>query len=452
MEKKHSFHFIGMGGVGMSALAEIMLARGYRVSGSDMESNPLLVRLGELGAEVFIGHHATHLGDADRVVCSSAIGTENPELEAARSRGLTIIPRGQMLARLMDSYKGITVAGTHGKTTTTAMIAGVMLRARLDPTLAIGARIESLGGNARCGKGEWFVAESDESDRSFLALSPFCAVVTNIDRDHMEEYGTLADLQNAFLEHMNSVSEPGFIVACGDDPNLEPLLKKLHRPVITYGLSEGVDLCARKLDLDWLRSSYDCYHSNRFLGRITLNVSGLYNVLNSLAAAAVGLRVAQARFDVVRDALRDFRGPDRRLQEKGERDGVWVIDDYGHHPAEVRSTLRACRLSGRRTVVVFQPHRYTRTQYLMKELSECFEDADILFLMDIYPAGEDAIAGINSEQLAGRIGKHRGVRYVPDRRELLRALRKETATGDLVLTLGAGDVWKIGEEFLEHEQ
>jgi len=293
------------------------------------------------------------------------------------------------------------------------------------------------------------VAEADESDRSFLRLSPVCSVVTNIGLDHMDEYRDLEDLQEAFLEHLNQTALEGLVVACGEDVNLAPVLKKLHRRVVTYGLEPETGMCAQRLELGWLKSSYDCYEQGNCLGRIELHVPGRHNVLNSLAAVAVGRQLIEAPFEVIQRSLAAFRGVERRLQWKGEKHSVWVIDDYGHHPAEIRATLGACKMSGRRTVVVFQPHRYTRTQHLMEEMSQCFVDADVLYLMDIYPAGEDPIPGVTSEQLAQGISRHRQVKYLPDTQELLAVLRRETKAGDLLLTLGAGNVWKIGEAYLE---
>jgi UDP-N-acetylmuramate--alanine ligase len=351
----------------------------------------------------------------------------------------------------MDLQKGISVAGTHGKTTTTAMIGLCLLEAGVDPTVVVGARFEAMKSNARLGKGEWFVAEADESDRSFLQLSPFCAVVTNIDLDHMDEYRDLADLQGAFVEHLNRTRTEGLVVACRDDAGVTAILKKLHLRVVTYGLESGADICARRVELEWRQSSYDCYEGDSYLGRIQLGVPGQHNVLNSLAAVAVARQLIQAPFETIQSSLAAFQGVERRFQWKGKKESVWVVDDYGHHPAEIRATLKACKVGGRRIVVVFQPHRYTRTQYVMKELSQCFTDADVLYLMDIYPAGEVPITGVTSEYLAGEIGRHQPVRYLSGKEELLADLKEETRAGDLLITLGAGDIWKIGEAFLEEK-
>ncbi|MEE8160887.1 MAG: UDP-N-acetylmuramate--L-alanine ligase, partial [Acidobacteriota bacterium] len=397
---------------------------------------------------MFIGHEASHLGPAQAVVFSRAVSGDNPELEAARSGGLPLIHRGRMLAMLMDFRKGISICGTHGKTTTTALISLLLRDAGLDPTVVIGARLQTMGSNARLGQGEWMVAEADESDRSFLELSPDWVVITNIDLDHMDEYRDLDDLGQAFLQHMNSVPAQGQVIACADDPRLSALLKKVHRPVITYGLNPGADFRAQKADLSWVKSSFDCWERDQLLGRIELPLPGRHNLLNSLAAVAVG-QTLKVSFSVIQQSLAAFQGAERRLQWKGEKEGVWVIDDYGHHPAEVRATLEACGQAGRRLVVVFQPHRYSRTQHLMGEWGSCFAEADQLYLMDIYPAGEPPIPGVTSEALARRISRHREVTYLGSRRELLESLREKTQPGDLLLTLGAGNVWEIGEAFLE---
>ena len=441
-------HFVGIGGVGMSGIAQILLQSGCDVSGSDLNESPLIEHLRSLGARIFIGHEASHLGQAQAVVFSSAVAGENPELEDARSGGLPLIHRGQMLAMLMEFRKGISICGTHGKTTTTALVSQLLGDAGLDPTVVVGARLQTLGSNARLGQGEWMVAEADESDRSFLELSPDWVVITNIDLDHMDEYRDMDDLGQAFLQHMNSVPAQGQVIACGDDPGLSALLKKVHRPVITYGLNPGTDFRAQEAELSWVKSSFDCWERDQLLGRIELPVPGRHNLLNALAAVAVG-QMLKVPFSVVQQSLAAFQGAERRLQWKGEKEGVWVVDDYGHHPAEVRVTLEACSKAGRRLVVVFQPHRYSRTQHLMGELDSCFADADQLYLMDIYPAGEPPIPGVTSEALARRISRRREVTYLGSRRELLDSLREETQPGDLLLTLGAGDVWEIGEAFLE---
>lgn len=441
------FHFIGIGGIGMSGLAEILLQSGLPVSGSDLQETPITERLQGLGARIHIGHSESNLADAQVVVFSTAVKQTNAELEAARARKRIIIHRSELLAELMRSRQSIAVTGTHGKTTTTSMIALLLLDAGLDPTIVVGGRLKSLQSTARLGQGPYLVCEADESDRSFLKLFPVHAVVTNIDLDHMDYYRDLADLQQCFLEYMNKVPFYGMTVLCLDDPNLRPLLKIVHRRVITYGLNPEAEFSARDIQLGSMRAGYECLHRGQPLGRIELKVGGRHNVQNSLAAVAVGANL-NIPFPAIARALGSFEGAERRMEWKGTRDDVWVMDDYGHHPAEVRATLEACKATGRRLVVVFQPHRYSRTQHLMTELGACFEEADRLYLMEIYAAGEAPIPGVTGERLAEEVRRHREVTYVPDQEKIVELLRQDTAAGDLLLTLGAGDVWKIGEAFL----
>jgi len=448
--KYKKIHFIGIGGIGMSGIAEILLRSGYKISGSDLNEGQLTKHLRSLGAQISIGHKASNLGQAQAVVFSSAITNNNPELETAKKKGLKLIHRGKMLARLMSFRKSISICGTHGKTSTTSLIYSILQKAGLDPTVVVGAYLQSIGSTAHLGQGEWIVAEADESDRSFLEMSPDCAVITNIDLDHMDEYHDLDDLEQAFLQHMNSVPNHGQIIACADNPCLSTLLKKVHRPVITYGLSLGVDYRARRADLNWVRSSFDCWEKDHLLGRVEIPIPGQHNVLNTLASVAVG-RMLKVPFSIIQQSLKTFQNAERRLQWKGEKEGVWVIDDYGHHPTEVQATLEACSKAGRRLVVIFQPHRYSRTQYLMEQLDNCFANADKLYLIDIYSAGEAPIPGVNSEALAQQISKHREVIYLKDQQQILDTLWETVQSGDLLLTLGAGDVWKIGEEFLEKQ-
>ena len=443
----HRIHFVGIGGIGMSGIAEILLRNGYKVSGSDLSRSVILDRLTSLGAQVFLGHRDTNLQDAEIVVFSSAIPPENPELKEARGRNIPVIHRAEMLARLMRSGKAVTVSGTHGKTTTASMITVLLQEAGLDPTAILGGKLKGLESSARLGRGEFFVAEADESDRTFLRLTPTYAVVTNIDLDHLDEYRGLEDLQQAFLEHMSRVAAGGAIVACGDDANLRPLLKKVQRRVITYGLEQEVQVSAGEVKLGPQWSSYECQFRGKPLGVVELGVPGRHNVLNSLAAVALGLHL-EIPFGVIARSLKSFLGTERRLDYKGERGGVWVMDDYGHHPAEIRAALEACKATGRRLVVVFQPHRYSRTQHLMREFGSCFEGADRLYLLDIYPAGEGPIPGVTSARLAEEIRRHREVTHVKGVRTVVELLEDEVSPGDLVLTLGAGDVWKVADTFL----
>ena len=440
-------HFVGIGGIGMSGLARILAQSRVQVSGSDQQEGEVLDSLRGLGVRVEIGHREENLGDAGLLVVSSAISGDNVELEAARRRGLQILHRSEMLAELLRYKVGIAVSGTHGKTTTSAMIATLLKEVGLDPTAIVGARLSHLGTNAVLGSGPHLVCEADESDRSFLRIPAVFKVVTNIDTDHMDVYRDLEDLENAFLEFMNSVPFYGLVVACRDDPGLQDLIKKVHRRVLTYGLDEDADVSAKHLETKGFGTAFTCFRGGRELGRAELHVPGRHNVQNALAAVAVGLRL-EVPFEKVAEALACFQGTERRQQFKGERGGVAVIDDYGHHPTEIRATLDSLGEFGRRTIVVYQPHRYTRTEYLMDRMGNCFEAADRLFVMGIYAAGEEPIPGVDSRELVDRIRKSREATFVEGPSAMVQILERETEPGDLVVTMGAGDVWKVGEEFL----
>ncbi len=441
------FHFVGIGGIGMSALADILVQQGFQISGSDLQAGPLVESLRKKTARIAIGHDSQNLGDAQVVVYSSAISTENPELDEAKRRGLLVVHRSEILGELMRDRIGIAVSGTHGKTTTTSMLAQLLTDAGCDPTAVIGARLASLGGNARLGQSEFFVAEADESDRSFLRLPAVCSVVTNIDLDHMDVYHDLEDLQSAFLEFLGRVPYYGIAVACLDDPAVAAILPRLPRPALTYGLNPQADLTARELVQDARGAEFRCLYRGHELGRVRLNVAGRHNVLNALAAIAVAQWLALP-FATIKASLAAFRGAERRLHFRGESEGIWVIDDYAHHPTEIRAALEACSRSGRRLVVVFQPHRYSRTQHLLGQMKDCFDLADRIYVLDVYGAGEPPRPGVDGQRVAEEIAARRQVAYVPDRSQVVPLLKKETRSGDTLLTLGAGDVWKIGEEFL----
>lgn len=445
------FHFVGIGGIGMSAIAELLLKSGFQVSGSDASDSPILQRLRDLGVGVKVGHARRHLEQARIVVYSSAIGKDNPELQEAHDRGIPVVHRSEMLAEMARFRTGIAVSGTHGKTTTSAMIARVLEETGLDPTAVIGSYVREWGCNARLGQGPFFVFEADESDRSFVRSPSVYSVVTNIDFDHMDHYRDEADLTDTFSRFMNKVPFYGWVAACAEDSRLGQSLKNVHREVITYGLGEEAAVLARNVDLQGFRCGYDCYLKDRELGRVQLNVPGLHNALNSLAAVVVALQL-EIPFPRIAEALSRFQGTERRLQWKGDRNGVRVVDDYAHHPTEIKATLEACRPAGRRLIVVYQPHRYSRTEYLMDKMAGCFAGVARLYLIDIYGAGEEPVPGVTSEVLAASIAKHRTVEFVPNRADLLVRLRSETRPGDLLLTLGAGDVGRVGEEFLEQEE
>ena len=450
-KRYQQIHFVGIGGAGMSGIAEVLLTLGYRVTGSDLKRSELIERLERLGAKVFTGHAAAHVEGAHVVVYSSAVARDNPELQAARQRGLPVIPRAEMLAELMRMKYGIAVAGTHGKTTTTSMVAAVLAEGGFDPTVVVGGRITALGAGARLGQGEFLVAEADESDGSFLKLTPTIAVVTTIDREHLDYYGDLPALREAFLAFVNRVPFYGAAVLCADQPEIRALLPRVEKRAITYGLAGPADLVAAGTVLHGLAARFEVLHRGESLGELALQVPGLHNVANALAATAVGLDL-EIPFAVIQRALGAFSGVQRRFQLKGEAGGVLVVDDYGHHPAEIRATLAAAKAAfGRRTVVVFQPHRYTRTYHLHDEFLNAFDQADCLVVTDIYPAGEPPIPGVHARSLAEGIaarGRRGGVRYLSDRREIVEFLFQTVRRGDLVLTLGAGDVGGVGEEVL----
>ena len=451
LRKIQHVHFVGIGGSGMSGIAEVLLNLGYAVSGSDLKRTAATDRLASLGARVFEGHAAEHARGAHVVVTSTAVGKENAEVAEARRHGVPVIPRAEMLAELMRLKYGVAVAGSHGKTTTTSMVALVLDRGGLDPTVVLGGRLGVLGSGARLGKGEFLVAEADESDRSFLELTPTVAVVTNIDREHLDTYRDLADLQEAFLGFVNKVPFYGGAVLCLDDPPVQDILSRVKRRVVTYGLSHQASVSARDLELLPSGAHYTATFDGRALGRVGLAVPGAFNVANSLAAVAVGLDL-DVPFDAVRAGLEAFTGVDRRFQERGEAKGVLVIDDYGHHPTEIRLTLEALRRRAgeRRTVVLFQPHRFTRTQALWDDFGKAFHQADALLLTDIYPASEEPIPGVTAEALARAIAGlgHRQVAWAGDVEAATERLVAEVREGDVVLTLGAGSVWTAGEELL----
>ena len=450
-KRYQQIHFVGIGGSGMSGIAEILVNLGYRVTGSDQKRGEAVERLEQLGAKVFIGHEASHVEGAHVVVYSSAVSGDNIEVQVARRRQIPVIPRAEMLAELMRLKYGIAIAGTHGKTTTTSVIGAVLAEGRHDPTIVVGGRVLSLGSNARLGQGEFLVAEADESDGSFLKLAPTIAVVTTIDAEHLDHYGSLEAIREAFLAFVNKVPFYGSAVLCLDQPNVQMLIPRIEKRIITYGLESGADLVARRLHLSGMTSRFEVYQRGALLGECGLQIPGRHNVLNALAAIGVGLDL-EIPFLTIQKALTGFAGVQRRFQIRGTAGGVTVIDDYGHHPAEIRATLAAAKAGfDARVVTVFQPHRYTRTLHLRQEFLTSFNQADVLVVMDIYPAGESPIPGVNAGDLADAIRAHghRSVTYLgSDRTRIVNHLREITRPGDLVLTLGAGDVSQLGAEIL----
>jgi UDP-N-acetylmuramate--alanine ligase len=444
-------HFVGIGGIGMSGIAEVLLNLGYRVGGSDLAESETTLRLRKAGADIAIGHRKENLRDADVVVTSSAVRPDNPEVAAAHERAIPVIPRAEMLAELMRLKYGVAVAGTHGKTTTTSLIATVLACGGLDPTAVIGGKLNIFGSNAKLGQGELLVAEADESDGSFLKLSPTIAIVTNIDPEHLDHYRNLEEIQTAFLEFINKVPFYGLAVLCLDHENVQALIPQVKKRYVTYGLSTQANYRAGSISFQGVMTSFRAFENDRELGRISIQMPGLHSVYNALATIATA-RELDLDFGVVQEALGSFSGVQRRFQIKGERGGILVVDDYGHHPAEIKATLSAAQNGwGRRTVVIFQPHRYTRTRDLLKEFFTAFNQADVLFLLDIYPAGEDPIPGVKAENLYEGIKGHghKDVTLVSERKEILDHLLPRLKSGDMVITLGAGDVWKIGETLLE---
>jgi len=472
--KIQRIHFVGIGGIGMSGIAEVLLNLGYKVSGSDLKTSAVTQRLASLGATTFEGHRAENIVGAEVVVTSSAIATENPEVTEAHKLHIPVIQRAEMLAELMRLKYGIAIAGMHGKTTTTSMVAAVLAAGGLDPTVVVGGRVDAMGSNARLGKSQYLVAEADESDRSFLKLTPILSVVTNIDREHMDTYRNMRDVKETFLDFMDRVPFYGMIVACNDDPLLRRLLPEAKRRVVTYGTKRGSDFLIKvsgpekeqkrvapplsrsvrqggDSDPQPPLSNFSVRYRDQNLGEFTLHVPGVHNVLNATAAIAVGIGL-DVSVDAIRQALDQFRGVDRRFQLRGRAAGISVIDDYGHHPTEIKATLSAARQCGFRQIhVIFQPHRYTRTRDLIGEFTSAFADADSLIVLDIYAASEKPIEGISGQALADEIREKSGmnVQYAASFADAVTAAADAARDGDMILTLGAGSVSQLGPMILD---
>jgi UDP-N-acetylmuramate--alanine ligase len=445
-----SIHFVGIGGIGMSGIAEVLLAHGFAVSGSDLAQGEITRRLASLGARISLGHRAEHVQTADVVVFSSAVRPENPELVEARKRLIPVIPRAEMLAELMRLQDGIAIAGSHGKTTTTSLVATVLRAAQLDPTVVIGGKLNVLGSSAARGHGEFLVAEADESDGSFLHLSPVVSVITNIDPEHLDYYGSLEAVKEAFVAFANKVPFYGLVIACLDNAEVQAVLPRIEKRTTTYGFSAQADYSARQLQSAGLASRFTLVQRGQAQGEFELSMPGVHNVQNALAVIAVADELGVDRA-LTHKALATFGGVQRRFTVLGEAHGITVVDDYGHHPTEVRATLEAAqRAYGRRIVVAFQPHRYTRTRSLFDELTRAFNAADLLFLTDVYAAGEAAIAGADSAHLTRALAAHghRDVSYVAKRSDLVAAMLPRLAAGDVVITLGAGNITQTGPELL----
>jgi UDP-N-acetylmuramate--alanine ligase len=444
-------HMVGIGGIGMSGIAEVLLTLGYSVSGSDTKLSTITERLQDLGATIYKGHKAENVAGAHVVVISSAVKPDNPEVTAAHKRKIPVIPRAEMLAELMRLKYGIAVAGAHGKTTTTSMVASILAAAHLDPTFVVGGRVNQAGTTARVGRGEYFVVEADESDRSFLMFDPVVGVVTTIDREHLDQYSSLEDIQAAFLQFVNRVPFYGAAILCVDEPNVQAIIPNVKRPIITYGTSSQADLVISDIQLQGLSSEFRLTYKGEDLGLFLLpHPPGIHNVRNAAAAAAVALYLNVAS-DLIREGLAKFAGVGRRFDIKGSINNITVVDDYGHHPTEIRATLEAARgCKFNRLLVLFQPHRYSRTQHLWDEFSRSFNQADLLVLIDIYAASEAPIAGISSEALANSIREagHKNVHYYRSMQAAIEFILREARPGDAILTIGAGNVSRASGEFM----
>ena len=449
--KQYHIHFVGIGGIGMSGIAELLLNLGYKVSGSDLKSSDITERLIRFGGTIFRGHEAHQIEGANVVVVSSAVDENNPEVQAARQQSVPVIPRAEMLAELMRLKYSIAVAGAHGKTTTTSIVSAVLDRGGLDPTVVIGGKLKSIDTNARLGEGEFIVAEADESDGSFLKMSPAIAVVTNIDREHLDHYDDLDDIKSAFLNFIDRIPFYGLAVLCLDNEPVQDLIPEIKKRYTTYGMSAQADIQAKNVQFDGLNSRFSLYRQGDLLGDIRLNLPGMHNVYNSMASVAVGLELS-IPFETIKRALETLEGVQRRLEIKGQVNGITIVDDYGHHPTEIKATLQAAKdaWSDRRIVVVFQPHRYTRTLALFDEFTRSFYQSDVLLVLPIYSAGEEIIEDIDSLSMCEGIRQHghRKVICKDTLADVANELKDILLPGDVLLTLGAGDVWRVGEILL----
>ncbi|MCK5391247.1 MAG: UDP-N-acetylmuramate--L-alanine ligase [Deltaproteobacteria bacterium] len=443
-------HFVGIGGIGMSGIAEVLLNMGYEISGSDIGESATVKRLIELGAKIHIGHSRDNVEGSGVVVTSSAIRADNPEVLRAEEINIPVIPRAEMLAELMRLRYGIAVAGSHGKTTTTSLIAAVLSYGQLDPTIVVGGKVKAMGTNARLGKGDFMVVEADESDGSFLRLSPVISVLTNIDEEHMDYYKDMDELEGAFLSFLNKIPFYGLSVLCIDCPRVKLLSRDFKKRIMTYGFDQDAELRAQDVAVSGFETKFNVFLKDSFLGPVCLNVPGRHNAQNALAAIAVGMELGMS-FEDVSLGLSEFKGIDRRLQVKGEGRGILVIDDYAHHPREIEVTIDAVKESqSGRVVVIFQPHRYSRTKLLFDEFVDVLTKADMLYIMDIYPAGEDPIDGITSQKLFQSLKEngHQNVRYI-NGDNMVSIVLDNLMPEDVVLTLGAGNVWAFGEKIVE---
>ena len=450
-KKFYKIHFVGIGGIGMSGIAELLYNQGYKVSGSDLRESDTTRRLAKLGCTIYYGHHPDHVQGANVVVMSSAVHPNNPEIRAAKTLQIPVIPRAEMLAELMRMKQGIAVAGSHGKTTTTSLIATVLSKGGLDPTIVIGGKLNSIGSNARLGEGEYLVAEADESDGSFLKLNPVLAIITNIDAEHMEHFKTMDNLRQAFIDFANKVPFYGAAIVCLDHPEIQRILPDIQKRIVTYGLSPQANFQASSIRQEGFDTIFDLTIQHTPAGKIRVRMPGQHNALNALATIATAQELALPLSEV-KAALQAFEGVQRRFQLRHQVGDILIIDDYGHHPREIEATLQAAK-SGweRRVIAIFQPHRFTRVRDLADDFYRCFYLADKLIVTDIYPAGESPIEGVHAKHLYEGILRHghRDVTYIPDKEEIAPALTDIVKPGDMVITLGAGDIWKTGDSLAE---
>ena len=444
-------HFVGIGGAGMSALAKILVEKGYSVSGSDVKESVMTGILRDLGAKVFIGQRAENVQDTEAIVVSSAIRENNPEVVEAKRLGLKRLHRSDVNAFLINNSKGIAVAGAHGKTTTTSMLGVSLDYEGVSPSIIIGGEVDYLGSNAKLGKSDYLVSEADESDGTFLKYYPYIGIVTNVENDHMDHYGTMENIIKAFTQFLNQIREDGWGVVCFDNENIRNIVKNVNRKIVSYAIDHEADYVAANIKADASGTSFDVIHKGENLGTVKLNVPGRHNVLNAMACVVTGITLGQSVAQMA-EGLTMFNGAKRRFQTKGKAQGVWVVDDYAHHPTEIATTLKAARQTQpKRLVCAFQPHRYSRTQLLQKEYGSCFRDADLLVLTDVYSAGEDPILGIDGELLVKEVAEQTGQRtvYIKDKKEIAAYLKSIAQEGDLIMTMGAGDIVKCGEELVE---
>ena len=444
-------HFIGIGGAGMSALAKILVEKGYEVSGSDMKESTMTGILRDLGAKIFIGHKAENVAGAEAIVVSSAIREENPEVVEANRLGLKRLHRSDVNAFLINNCKGIAVAGAHGKTTTTSMIGVSLDYEGVSPSIIIGGEVDYLGSNAKLGTSDYLVSEADESDGTFLKYHPYIGIVTNIENDHMDHYGTMENIIKAFRQFLNQVRDDGWAVVCSDNDHIRDILPEVQCKVVTYGMNQPADYMAANVQTTASETTFEVVHKGEKLGQVRLNVPGMHNVLNAMACVVTGITLGLS-VDQMAEGLTVFNGAKRRFQTKGKVNDIWVVDDYAHHPTEIATTIKAARQTQpKRLVCAFQPHRYSRTQLLQKEYGSCFAGADLLVLTDVYSAGEDPIPGVDGELLVQEVARQTGQNtvYIKDKKEIAQYLKSIAQPGDLIMTMGAGDIVKCGEELVE---